>query len=115
MDRREAVDRREASRRIRGPRTTRGALAYRDAREPGTEPVSDHVVRELSRRCSPKGKQQLQAGVGEVLFAIPPDVLQEEIPESRVSETVSNGARDSRPYPLLVDLVGTWMRYAHGS
>jgi hypothetical protein len=92
----------------------RGVEAPRvDACEPRAQTAIDHLLRELTGRNPPDGEERLEPGPRKLLFSIPANVLQEQIAERRVRESIRGRLGNRHAHPRFVNVVRTRMRKVH--
>src|SRR4029450_10427019 len=65
-----------------------------DAREARAQTAIDHLLRELIGRNPPDREERLEPRAGELLLAIPANVLEKQIAESRVRKSVRRRIRN---------------------
>ena len=87
------------------PRERGIQLSRVDAREACAQARVDHGLRQLWRGKSPDRKQRFETGPGESLLAIAAHILEEQVAEGHVRESLAHGRLDRDAHPLLVDLV----------
>ena len=86
-----------------------------DAGEARAQAAVDHLAGQLSRRLRlPQGEERCQPGAGQAVLAVLANVLEKEIAEGDVRETVGFEAFDRIAHPRFVDLVRAWPRQIDG-
>src|SRR5262245_25249383 len=78
-----------------------------DAREARAQTAIDHLLGELIGRNPPDREERLESAAGELLLAIPTNVLEKQIAEGRVRKSVRRRIGDRRPHLRFVDVVRT--------
>jgi hypothetical protein len=79
----------------------------------GLQAARHHRLRQWQCRALPEWKHRRDAGACKLLFAIGPDIGQEQIAEDDVGDAVPAGAGDGLAHARLVDLVRTGIGDRH--